>query len=178
MSRHFLRDDDLSPTEQAEVLQLAAELKKDPFSIRPLEGPRGVAVLFDKNSTRTRFSFEVGIAQLGGHAVELLLQGKVNAVATLQYSTAGGFTVGDVYANDFRDRWGRIHARQLHPDCYDPKTLRPSLAGIDYLLPIFTNALGADDLEALRTDLFDEAHLTMPYHSVNTDVGKRIRYLE
>ncbi|OBI99617.1 ornithine carbamoyltransferase [Mycobacterium sp. 1465703.0] len=69
MTRHFLRDDDLSPTEQAEVLQLAAELKKDPFSARPLEGPRGVAVLFDKNSTRTRFSFEVGIAQLGGHAV-------------------------------------------------------------------------------------------------------------
>ena len=69
MIRHFLRDDDLSPDEQAEVLQLAAELKKNPFSYRPLEGPRGVAVIFDKNSTRTRFSFEVGIAQLGGHAV-------------------------------------------------------------------------------------------------------------
>ncbi|MGA7054680.1 MAG: ornithine carbamoyltransferase [Mycobacterium sp.] len=69
MVKHFLRDDDLSPDEQAEVLQLAAELKKDPFSRRPLEGPRGVAVIFDKNSTRTRFSFEVGIAQLGGHAV-------------------------------------------------------------------------------------------------------------
>jgi ornithine carbamoyltransferase len=69
MAKHFLRDDDLSPQDQAEVLQLAAELKKDPFSSRPLEGPRGVAVLFDKNSTRTRFSFEVGIAQLGGHAV-------------------------------------------------------------------------------------------------------------
>ena len=69
MTRHFLRDDDLSPTEQAEVLALAAELKKDPFSKRPLDGPRGVAVIFDKNSTRTRFSFEIGIAQLGGHAV-------------------------------------------------------------------------------------------------------------
>ncbi|TGD86235.1 ornithine carbamoyltransferase [Mycolicibacterium sp. CH28] len=67
--RHFLRDDDLSPQEQAEVLALAAELKKSPMSRRPLEGPRGVAVIFDKNSTRTRFSFEIGIAQLGGHAV-------------------------------------------------------------------------------------------------------------
>ena len=67
--RHFLRDDDLTPAEQAEVLALAAELKKDPLSRRPLEGPRGVAVIFDKNSTRTRFSFEMGIAQLGGHAV-------------------------------------------------------------------------------------------------------------
>jgi ornithine carbamoyltransferase len=69
MTRHFLRDDALSPAEQAEVLELAAELKKNPFSRRPLEGPRGVAVIFDKNSTRTRFSFEVGIAQLGGHPV-------------------------------------------------------------------------------------------------------------
>src|SRR6476646_2851156 len=67
--RHFLRDDDLAPDEQAEVLTLAADLKHAPFSHRPLEGPRGVAVIFDKNSTRTRFSFEVGVAQLGGHAV-------------------------------------------------------------------------------------------------------------
>ncbi|KMO72342.1 ornithine carbamoyltransferase [Mycobacterium sp. BK558] len=69
MTRHFLRDDDLSPEEQAEVLALAAELKRTPFARRPLEGPRGVAVIFEKNSTRTRFSFEMGIAQLGGHAV-------------------------------------------------------------------------------------------------------------
>ncbi len=69
MIRHFLRDDDLTPDEQAEVLALAAELKKAPFSRRPLDGPRGVAVIFDKNSTRTRFSFEIGVAQLGGHAV-------------------------------------------------------------------------------------------------------------
>ncbi|GAA1462524.1 ornithine carbamoyltransferase [Williamsia maris] len=67
--RHFLRDDDLTPDEQAQVLALAAEVKRSPFSHRPLEGPHGVGVIFDKNSTRTRFSFEVGIAQLGGHAV-------------------------------------------------------------------------------------------------------------
>ena len=67
--RHFLRDDDLTSAEQAEVLALAAELKLAPMSRRPLEGPRGVAVIFDKNSTRTRFSFEMGVAQLGGHAV-------------------------------------------------------------------------------------------------------------
>ncbi|MFT4087912.1 MAG: ornithine carbamoyltransferase [Gordonia sp. (in: high G+C Gram-positive bacteria)] len=67
--RHVLRDDDLTPAEQAEVLALAATLKAAPFSIRSLEGPRAIAVIFDKNSTRTRFSFEVGIAQLGGHAV-------------------------------------------------------------------------------------------------------------
>ncbi|WP_020108479.1 ornithine carbamoyltransferase [Nocardia sp. 348MFTsu5.1] len=69
MTRHFLRDDDLSPAEQAHVLELAAEVKRNPFAHKPLAGPKGVGVIFDKNSTRTRFSFEVGIAQLGGHAV-------------------------------------------------------------------------------------------------------------
>ncbi|MFI6520814.1 ornithine carbamoyltransferase [Spirillospora sp. NPDC050679] len=69
MVRHFLRDDDLTPAEQAEVLALAAALKADRFSRRPLEGPETVAVLFDKPSTRTRISFAVGIAELGGHAL-------------------------------------------------------------------------------------------------------------
>lgn len=64
--RHLLRDDDLSPAEQAEVLALAAELKAAPYSRKPLEGPQTVAVMFDKSSTRTRVSFAVGIADLGG----------------------------------------------------------------------------------------------------------------
>ncbi|MFF2370406.1 ornithine carbamoyltransferase [Agromyces sp. NPDC058110] len=66
MTRHFLRDDDLSPAEQAEVLDLAVRLKSDRFAERPLEGPRTVAVFFDKTSTRTRISFSVGITDLGG----------------------------------------------------------------------------------------------------------------
>lgn len=66
MTRHFLRDDDLSPAEQAEVLDLAVRLKADRFTERPLEGPRTVAVFFDKTSTRTRISFSVGITDLGG----------------------------------------------------------------------------------------------------------------
>ena len=66
MTRHFLRDDDLSPAEQAEVLDLADRMKADRFGYRPLAGPRTVAVLFDKPSTRTRISFAVGIAELGG----------------------------------------------------------------------------------------------------------------
>ncbi|UIZ93085.1 ornithine carbamoyltransferase [Corynebacterium sp. CNCTC7651] len=69
MPRHFLADDDLTPAEQAEVLELAAAMKREPYARRPLEGPQSVAVLFDKTSTRTRFSFDAGIAQLGGHAI-------------------------------------------------------------------------------------------------------------
>jgi ornithine carbamoyltransferase len=65
--RHFLRDDDLSPAEQAEVLALATRLKRDRYGWHPLAGPRAVAVLFDKPSLRTRVSFAAGIAELGGY---------------------------------------------------------------------------------------------------------------
>jgi ornithine carbamoyltransferase len=67
VTRHFLRDDDLSPAEQAEVLDLAARLKVQRYEHKPLAGPRPVAVIFEKPSLRTRVSFEAGIAELGGH---------------------------------------------------------------------------------------------------------------
>ncbi|WFE39740.1 ornithine carbamoyltransferase [Micromonospora sp. WMMD998] len=67
MIRHFLRDDDLTPAEQAAVLDLAARMKADRYGHTPLAGPRSVAVLFDKQSLRTRISFDAGIAELGGH---------------------------------------------------------------------------------------------------------------
>jgi ornithine carbamoyltransferase len=67
MVRHFLRDDDLSPTELIEVLDLADAMKANRFLRRPLDGPQAVAVIFDKTSTRTRVSFSVGIAELGGY---------------------------------------------------------------------------------------------------------------
>jgi ornithine carbamoyltransferase len=67
MLKHFLRDDDLNPAEQTGVLELAEAMKKDRFGYRTLAGPRTVAVLFDKPSLRTRVSFSVGIAELGGY---------------------------------------------------------------------------------------------------------------
>lgn len=75
MTRHFLRDDDLSPAEQREVLVLALALREDRFSHRPLAGPRSVAVIFDKPTLRTQVSFSAGIAELGGHP--LLVDGNL-----------------------------------------------------------------------------------------------------
>ncbi|MCP3425271.1 ornithine carbamoyltransferase [Rothia sp. AR01] len=66
MVRHFLVDTDLSPAEQAEVLELARAMKREPYARRPFEGPQTVAVVFDKTSTRTRFSFAAGVSALGG----------------------------------------------------------------------------------------------------------------
>lgn len=69
MTKHFLRDDDLSPSEQLEVLDLAVRMKADRYGFKPLAGPQSVAVIFDKTSTRTRFSFAAGIAELGGNPI-------------------------------------------------------------------------------------------------------------
>lgn len=66
MTRHFLRDDDLSQAEQTAILDLAEQIKADRWARTPLAGPQTVAVIFDKSSTRTRVSFAVGIADLGG----------------------------------------------------------------------------------------------------------------
>jgi ornithine carbamoyltransferase len=71
MARHFLRDDDLTPAEQAQVLSLARAMKQDRFAARPLAGPKTVALLFDKPSLRTRVSFSVGVAELGGQPLEI-----------------------------------------------------------------------------------------------------------
>jgi ornithine carbamoyltransferase len=66
MVRHFLKDDDVTAAEQAEILRLARELKAAPYSARPFAGPQTVALIFDKTSTRTRVSFSVGVSDLGG----------------------------------------------------------------------------------------------------------------
>jgi len=66
LTKHFLKDDDITPSEQAQIIDSAIKLKADRFSKRPFAGPQTVAVIFDKTSTRTRVSFAVGIAELGG----------------------------------------------------------------------------------------------------------------
>ena len=65
--RHFLRDDDLSPVEQAAVLRLATAMKSHRFECQALAGPLSVAVLLDKPALRTRVSCSVGIAEMGGN---------------------------------------------------------------------------------------------------------------
>lgn len=88
MTRHFLRDDDLTPAEQAEVLDLALKLKADRFSAKTLQGPQTVAVIFDKTSTRTRVSFAVGIADLGGYPLIIDSQGSQMGVKESVADTA------------------------------------------------------------------------------------------
>jgi ornithine carbamoyltransferase len=76
--RHLLRDDDLTPAEQAEVLDLALKLKAEPYAHKPLLGPRTVAMIFDKPTLRTQSSFAAGVAELGGHA--MLVDGQLAGI--------------------------------------------------------------------------------------------------
>ena len=78
--RHFLRDDDLSAVEQAEVLDLAARLKEAPYDEKPLAGPRTVAIIFDKPTLRTQASFVAGVAELGGHP--MVVDGNLAQIGT------------------------------------------------------------------------------------------------
>ena len=118
-------------------------------------------------------------AQLGGHAVDLLLEGHVNGVVDP--------------AMEPRARLPRRrHRRQRFPRSLGPSstpgacirrfTIRNgcglSRTGVDYLLPIFANAIGQDDMESVPRSLFVRGNLTQPYHSVNVDVNKRICYLD
>ncbi len=74
--------------------------------------------------------------------------------------------------NRFRDRWGLIHPRYMHPALYDPQLMKPSKIGIDYLLPIFTDAIGNDDAEHMRQTLFDPGNpLPSRITRSNTDVA-------
>ncbi|HEY0186073.1 MAG TPA: ornithine carbamoyltransferase [Cellulomonas sp.] len=78
--RHFLRDDDLTPAEQAEVLELGLLLRADRLARRPLDGPRAVAIIFDKPTLRTQVSFATGVAELGGYP--LVVDGNLAQIGT------------------------------------------------------------------------------------------------
>jgi ornithine carbamoyltransferase len=70
LPRHLLTGEELSAAELTQLLDRALALKAAPAASRALEG-RTVALLFEKPSTRTRTSFEVGIVELGGHPMVL-----------------------------------------------------------------------------------------------------------
>ena len=71
MARDYLSVDDLRAPELLHVVDLAAKLKADPSMFAAALAGRSIALIFEKPSTRTRVSFEVGVEQLGAHAVVL-----------------------------------------------------------------------------------------------------------
>lgn len=113
-------------------------------------------------------------AQIGGRAMELAARGENNQLATLQYSAEDGFHVSSLSANRLRDPSGEIRARTIHPTMYDAERMRLTDFGREYLQPIFTNAIGWDDVEFLRAETFSPGNLATRFQSVNVDIRKRL----
>ncbi|MEC9007637.1 MAG: 6-phosphofructokinase [Planctomycetota bacterium] len=114
-------------------------------------------------------------ACLGGQAVDLLHQGRPDHIATLQWSPENGFSVDGISASQLRDRWGVVRPRLVHRSFFDDQQWKVSPRGHDYLRAIFTDAVGADDVEHLRGDLFDSGHLATGFQSVNVKLAQRVR---
>jgi ornithine carbamoyltransferase len=70
LTRHFLTGEELTADELRRLTERALELKRDRLSSRALHG-KSVALVFERPSTRTRVSFEVGVVELGGHPLML-----------------------------------------------------------------------------------------------------------
>ncbi|MDP9297403.1 MAG: ornithine carbamoyltransferase [Actinomycetota bacterium] len=71
MLRDYLSVDDLTPEELGGVLSLAATVKAEPDAFAGRLAGATIALIFEKPSTRTRVSFEVGVVQLGAHPLVL-----------------------------------------------------------------------------------------------------------
>lgn len=117
-------------------------------------------------------------SQLGGKAVDLLVQQQNNSIATLQWNAAHGFHVSALHSNKLRDAWNRIHPRRVHQSFYDARRFQPSRLAKEYLMTIMTNALGDDDVETLRREIFSPGKLTTRYQSVNIDIQRRIETID
>lgn len=117
-------------------------------------------------------------AQLGGKSVDLLVEGQNNTVATLQWSKDNGFKLDSLPANKLRDQWKRIHPRHVHVSMYDRERCMPSALGREYLRTLFSNAIGADDVEDLRANTFAAGKLSNRYQSVAIDIRRRLEFLK
>lgn len=153
MTRHFLRDDDLAPAEQAEVLELAAAMKRDRFAHQPFAGPRAVAVIFDKPSTRTRISFATGIAELGGYPL----------VIDAQTSQLGrGETIGDT-ARVLERQVAAIVWRTFGQDRIEEMAAASSVPVVNALTDRFHPCQVLADLQTVREAKGRLAGVTLAY---------------
>jgi len=153
MARHFLRDDDLRPEEQAAVLDLAAELKAAPYRSKPLEGPRTVAIIFDKPTLRTQASFVAGIAELGGFP--MVVDGNLAQIGTRE-------SVADV-ARVLGRQASMIVWRTFDQSRIDEMAAHAGVPVVNALTDQFHPCQGLADLLTIREHKGSLAGLTMTF---------------
>jgi ornithine carbamoyltransferase len=153
MLRSFLRDDDLRPAEQAAILDLADTFRAKRFHRQPLAGPQSVAVIFDKPSTRTRVSFSVGIAELGGYPL----------VIDAQSSQMGrGEPIGDT-ARVLDRQVEAIVWRTFGQDRVEQMAAAASVPVVNALTDLFHPCQVLADLQTIRAAKTTLAGLTLTY---------------
>ena len=77
-----------------------------------------------------------------------------------------------------RGQDGVIHARRVDNSFYDAERLHISETGIRYLVPIFSDAIGAGDVEQIRHSLFDSSNLQDEYRSISVAMERRTETLD
>ena len=102
--QHFLADDDISQAEQVQILDLADDLKRQPFTHPVFAGPRSVAMLFDKPTLRTQSSFAAGIAELGGFP--MIIDTRLAGIGERESIADTARDIDTVRAN-YADRFGK-----------------------------------------------------------------------
>jgi 6-phosphofructokinase len=117
-------------------------------------------------------------SQLGGQALDMIVAGESNSFATLQWNEADGFTVESLDTQVLRGDDGVIHARRVDESFYNSQRLHISETGIRYLLPIFSDAIGAGDVEQIRHSLFDSGNLQDQYRSISVAMQRRTETLD
>ena len=116
-------------------------------------------------------------SQLGGQAMDMIVAGESNSFAALQWNRTDGFTVESADTQLLRGDDGVIHARRVHDSFYDSSRMHISETGIRYLLPIFSDAIGAEDVEQIRHSLFDSGNLQDEYRSISVAMKRRTETL-
>ncbi len=160
MTRHFLRDDDLSPGEQEEVLELAATLKRSPYDSRSLAGPKTVATIFDQPTLRTQASFAAGIAELGGNPM-----GVDGATAEVVTDPRAAVTGADVVVTDTWVSMGKEQEAASRRAAFSPNPVTAELlalaapgAIVMHCLPAYRGKeIEADVLDGPQSVVWDEA---------------------
>jgi len=153
MTRHFLRDDDLTPDEQADVLDLAATLKAAPYDAQPLAGPRTVAIVFDKPTLRTQASFVAGVAELGGFP--MVVDGNLAQIGTRE-------SVADV-ARVLGRQASMIVWRTFDQSRIDEMAAHAGVPVVNALTDQFHPCQGLADLLTIREHKGSLAGLTMTF---------------
>ncbi|MCH7988913.1 MAG: 6-phosphofructokinase [Planctomycetes bacterium] len=169
----------------AEALKtILTETLGDDFLKRHRQQETGSSMIFTRKVGHTQrggrpIQFDRSCAkQLGAKAVDLLAEGAHNTMATFQWSSERGFFLDSIPADTLRDRQKVIRPRLVHLSLYDAENFRPSELGVQYLLPIFTDAIGVDDMEFLRTELFNPNNPADRYRSINVEIQKKTEFLE